>query len=100
MVVNGELTFTDVSSRAMARVLESFYQLSLLSNKPFRVYVQGYAATRKGDIVFLNSGQWYELQPSPSTTERKQFFSVCVDGQWVEVKPEKGVFASLKISFE
>jgi hypothetical protein len=99
MTVTGSLTFTNVSTKNMAEIFESVKTLQEVTQHPYRVYVQGHGATRKGEIIFLNGGKWYELVDEKATL-RKQFFNVKVDETLCLIRPENDTFSAVKISFE
>jgi hypothetical protein len=96
--VTGELQFSNVHTSSMPLLLEGLDALYEATGKPYKVYVQGHAATRKGEIVFLNNGEWYELLDR-NVTHRKLFYHIVIDGESTLVRPEQNMFAAVKVSF-
>ena len=92
--VEGTLTLKNVSTRDFSRLVTALDSW----NPIYLIWFKGYGATREGNICFFNTS-WHLVLIGKTPTERKQFFKMRTEENVIEVKPENGVFAELRIEY-
>ena len=99
MGLTGELRLTNVRTSSMPILFEALDALYRTAGQPYKVYVHGKGATRKGEVVYFNTGEMHELVDR-NVTHRKVFFNIDIDGVCTLIRPEQNLFSAVNVRFE
>lgn len=94
LFTKGEVILNNVPANKLGEIVRA---ASVLGNSV--EYVKFIGVERDGNIVFCNLA-WCQIFVAPNTTSRRSFFSVMLDRNIVECKPDNDVFEELKIVFK